>query len=90
LLVAFRLILNTKKIEKSSLGSPGLEEVNWLVPVRPNDILSCKVTVMSARLSKKKDYGIVKILIEIFNQEKKIVANLKAIWMLSIRSEYQD
>ena len=37
LLIAFTLILDTKKINKCSLGSPGLEDVKWLIPVRPND-----------------------------------------------------
>ena len=85
LLVAFTLILDTKKIQKCSLGSPGLEDVNWLVPVRPDDILACKVTVISSRESKSGDYGIVKILVEIFNQDDKLVANMKAIWMLRAR-----
>ena len=40
LLIAFTLILDTEKINKCSLGSPGLEDVKWLIPVRPNDTLS--------------------------------------------------
>ena len=85
LLVAFTLILDTKKIQECSLGSPGLEDVNWLIPVRPDNILTCKVTVVSNRKSKSGDYGIVKILVEIFNQDDNLVANMKAIWMLRVR-----
>ena len=85
LLIAFTLILDTEKINKCSLGSPGLEDVKWVIPVRPNDTLSCKVRVISARLSKSGGYGIVKILVEISNQAKELVASMKAIWMLKVR-----
>ncbi len=85
LLVAFTLILDTKKISECSLGSPGLEDVKWLIPVRPNDTLSCKVIVVSARLSKSGRYGIVKIFVEIFNQSNELVASMQAIWMLKLR-----
>ena len=86
LLIAFTLILDTKKIDKSSMGSPGLENVNWFIPVRPNDVLHCKIIVIYKRLSKSKKFGIVKILVEIFNQENEIVSNMKAIWMLKIKN----
>ncbi len=85
LLIAFALILDTKKISDSSLGSPGLEDVHWYLPVRPSNILTCKVTILSSRLSKKSPKGIVKILVEIFNQDKKLAADFKAIWMLRLR-----
>jgi acyl dehydratase len=85
LLIAFALILDTQKISKCSLGSPGLEGVHWFVPVRPDDILTCKVTVLSSRLSEKDPKGIVKILIEIYNQHEKLVADFKAVWILKVR-----
>ena len=85
LLVAFTLILDTRKIDKSSMGSPGLEDVNWFTPVRPDDVIGCKITVIYKRLSKSKKFGIVKILVEILNQENKLVSNMKAIWMLKVK-----
>ena len=85
LLIAFALILDTKKISDSSLGSPGLEDVHWYLPVLPSNILTCKVTILSSRLSKKSAKGIVKILVEIFNQDQKLAADFKAIWMLRLR-----
>ena len=85
LLVAFTLILDTRKIDKSSMGSPGLEDVNWFIPVRPDDVIGCKITVIYKRLSKSKKFGIVKILVEILNQENKLVSNMKAIWMLKVK-----
>ena len=85
LLIAFALILDTQKISKCSLGSPGLEDVHWFIPVRPNDVLTCKAVVLTSRLSKKGSKGIVKILIEIYNQDEWLAADFKAIWMLKVR-----
>ena len=82
---SFYLDIGYKKINECSLGSPGVEDVKWLIPVRPNDRLGCKVLVESTRLSKSRRYGIVKIFVQIFNQANEVVASMKAIWMLSVR-----
>ena len=36
----------------SSLASPGLDELRWLKPVRPGDVLSLRVTILEARRSR--------------------------------------
>jgi len=87
LLIAFSLVLSTGKFSESSLGSPGLEDVNWYIPVRPNDVLICKVTVVSSRLSKKSKKGVLKLLFEITNQDKIIASDFKAIWMVKVRPD---
>ena len=38
----------------ASLGSPGVEELRWLAPLRPGDTVSLEVEVLSARLSKSR------------------------------------
>ena len=45
LMIAHTLILDTEKITKCSMGSPGLDKVNWFKPVRPNDTIQCNATV---------------------------------------------
>lgn len=75
LLIASSLILDTEKIIKSSLVSSVLEDVCLYIPVRPEDILTCKLTVLSNRLSTSSAKGIVKILADIFKQEKKLAAD---------------
>ena len=32
----------------ASMGSPGVEELRWLKPVRPGDTLSARITVLDA------------------------------------------
>jgi acyl dehydratase len=44
----------------ASLGSPGVNEVRWLAPLRPKDDLTLDVDVMEARLSRSRpETGIV-------------------------------
>ena len=59
-----------------SLGSPGVDEGRWMVPVRPGDVLSCRYTVQEKRdLASRPDVGISKVLVELFNQKGETVAN---------------
>ena len=45
----------------ASLGSPGVDEVRWLSPLRPGDDLTLDVDVLEARASKTRpELGIVK------------------------------
>jgi acyl dehydratase len=67
-------------LDSASLGSPGVEELRWLKPVRPGDGLHARVTVVSTRASKSKpDRGIVETRIDAFNQREEHVATLRAV-----------
>jgi acyl dehydratase len=37
--LCFRMFIQSGIFRDSSIGSPGLDEVRWLAPVRPGDIL---------------------------------------------------
>ena len=64
----------------ASLASPGLDELRWLKPVRPGDMLSIRVTVLKATPSKSKpDRGAVTSGIEVLNQAGETVMTLKAV-----------
>jgi acyl dehydratase len=44
----------------ASLGSPGVNELRWLAPLRPGDDLTLEVDVAEARISKSRpETGIV-------------------------------
>ncbi len=60
LLVAFRLYIVAARCGGSSIGSPGIDRLRWLKPVRPGDTLSLRAEVLSARPSgSKPDRGFV-------------------------------
>ena len=70
----------------SSLASPGIDELRWLKPVRPGDVLSLRVTVTEARRSRSKpDQGVVRSLVEVLNQNGEVVMSLKPISLLRCR-----
>lgn len=65
-----RMICDAYLVNSSSLGSPGLDEINFLAPVRPGDTLSAQMTCLESRPSgSRPDIGIVKVLYEVFNQD---------------------
>jgi acyl dehydratase len=70
----------------AGLGSPGIDELRWKRPVRPGDTLSIRVTILEAkRSSSKPDRGLVRIQIEVLNQNKEIVMSLKAMTLFLCR-----
>ncbi|MGH7072488.1 MAG: MaoC family dehydratase [Acetobacteraceae bacterium] len=72
----------------SSLGSPGIDELRWLKPVRPGDTLSLRVTVEQARRSRSKpDRGMVWNRIEVLNQRDETVMTLKPMNLMRCRQQ---
>ena len=74
LLLCFRLFMQCGIFAKSSLGSPGIDELRWLSPVRPGDTLHCEVEVIEIRPSKsKQDRGIARLKYQAINQRGEAV-----------------
>ena len=64
----------------SSLGSPGVDELRWIKPVRPGDELSVRVSVLETRRSRSKpDRGIVRSLIEVLDRRGEEVMSMRAV-----------
>ncbi len=71
----------------ASLASPGIDELRWLKPVRPGDMLSVRVTVLKATPSRSKpDRGAVTSFIEVFNEAGEAVMTLRAVNMIARRT----
>lgn len=72
--------------DASSMGSPGIDELRWLKPVRPGDILSAQVTVLKSVASRSKpDRGAVTAHVEVFNQNAEKVLSLKIVSLIARR-----
>ena len=64
----------------ASLGSPGVDELRWIKPVRPGDVLRVRITVLDARVSQSKpDRGLVRSAIEVLNQDDMTVMTMKTL-----------
>src|SRR5258708_17249305 len=71
----------------SSMGAPGVEEVKWLLPIRPDDDLHLRVTVAAARVSKSRpEMGIVRFDFEVFNGSRARVMTLTTSLMMGRRN----
>jgi acyl dehydratase len=70
----------------SSLGSPGVDELRWILPVRPGDELALRVTVVESRLSRSKpDRGMVRTRVELVNGGGDVVLRLLAMNLILTR-----
>ena len=68
------------------LGSPGVDELRWILPVRPGDTLSLRVIIPQTKRSRSKpDRGIVHSLIEVLNQDRIVIMSMKAVNFLLCR-----
>jgi acyl dehydratase len=81
-----RLFADNFLSPESSIASPGLDELRWLQPVRPGDVLSLRVTILEARRSKSRpEQGIVHSLVEVLNQRGEAVMSLKPVSLIRVR-----
>ena len=72
----------------SSLGSPGINELQWLKPVRPGDRLKVRATILETKVSRSKpDRGLVCTLVEALNQQEEKVISFKALNFM-LRKEF--
>ncbi|MGI9148284.1 MAG: MaoC family dehydratase [Chloroflexota bacterium] len=63
-----------------SLGSPGVENLRWLKPVRPGDTLQGRFIVLEARPSRSRpEWGVVRSRGEMVNQHGELVMQLDAV-----------
>lgn len=68
LAVAFRVLWDTGSIA-GGLGSPGLDELRWLKPVRPGDTIRTRIEIIEKRPSTSKpDRGLLRVRHEVVNQ----------------------
>ncbi len=81
-----RLLVEQYLSPVSSLGSPGVDELRWVLPVRPGDELTMRATVHEARVSRSKpDRGLVRTRVELVNQSGAVVLSLLAMNLVRTR-----
>jgi acyl dehydratase len=70
----------------ASLASPGIDELRWLAPVRPGDVLRIRIRIIEARPSRAQpDRGIVRTFVEVLNQDGAAVMTLTPVNLLRRR-----
>ena len=86
--MAMRLTVDHYLSEVSSEGSPGIDELRWLQPVRPGDQLTVRITILDTRRSRSRpERGIVRSQIETMNQNGEVVMRLMTTIFIRCRNQ---
>jgi acyl dehydratase len=81
-----RLLYDGLLKDAASLGSPGVDELRWLRPVRPGDTLSARLTILESIPSRSKpDRGLIRSLTELRNQHGEVVLTVRGLSLLGRR-----
>ena len=68
--------------KSASMGAPGVEEVKWLKPVRPDDTLTARWNVLETRLSRSRPgMGLARMRVVLFNQRDEMVYDM-SYWQM--------
>jgi len=79
---AMRMCCDAYLLDAASVGSPGVENVRWVKPVRPGDTLKVRLEVLEARpLKSKPGVGLVKNRWQLFNQHGEEVMQMEGYGM---------
>ena len=80
--MVMRMMCDCYLNKSTSLGSPGVDNVRWLKPVRPGDTIRATRQVLETRASSSKpDIGIVKSRWDVHNQNGELVMTMEGIGM---------
>ena len=83
-----RMLVDAVMRDSNSIGSPGIDNLRWLKPVRPGDTLRGRFTVLDVKPSKSRpDWGIVRSRGEMVNQQDEVVMQVEAVNFFGRRPE---
>lgn len=72
----------------AGLGSPGVDNLRWLKPVHPGDVLSCRMTITAKRRSQTRPgTGIVFAQVQTLNQNDEVVQTMDTVGLVRCREE---
>jgi acyl dehydratase len=85
--LCFRMFIQMGLFRTTSMGSPGIDELRWLAPVRPGDTLRTEVEVGEVKPSRSKpDRGIARLHYRAINQRGETVTSFVVNHLLRTRA----
>lgn len=80
LALGFRVFIQLGLFSACGMGSPGLDELRWLRPVRPGDTIRSEVEVVEVRPSRSKpDRGMLVMAFKMCNQRDEEVLSMRTL-----------
>jgi len=81
-----RMITDGFLFDSTSMGSPGIEDVRWIRPLRPGTHIRIRSTIMDKRASNSRpDMGLVKFLFEVVDDADVVLTTLVTTIMFGRR-----
>jgi acyl dehydratase len=85
--VMMRLMVQNFISPKSSMGSPGVDQIRWLKPVKPGDRLRLRMHTTNAKKSSSKpDRGTIWFETSVLNQADEVVMTMQGLGMNRCKS----
>ena len=83
----FRMTYDGFITKTASLGSPGVEEMKWLKPVRPGTALTLRVTILDKRVSKSRpEMGLARLRCELLDGAGTALAEQTSTLLIALRN----
>lgn len=80
------IVENMQKNPQAGLGSPGIDELRWIKPVYPGDVLRCETEILEKRQSQSKpEMGSFKSRLTLFNQDDQRVMTMVNTGLIRVR-----
>jgi acyl dehydratase len=77
------VVANLKANNQAGLGSPGVDELRWLKPVYPGDVLRCETEVIEKRASQSRpEMGSFRSRMTVLNQDDVAVMTFTSIGLI--------
>jgi acyl dehydratase len=85
-----RMACDSFVLDSSSMGAPGIDEVNWLKPLRPGTHITLRTTVLETRVSNSRpEMGFVKVRMDVLGDERKPIMTLTTSMIMGRRDAPQ-
>ena len=82
------LVENFKAVQHAGLGSPGIDELRFVKPVYPEDVLRIESEVLEkARSRSKPEMGSYRTRLKLLNQDGVVVVSFVAIDLIRVRAD---
>lgn len=74
-----RMVCDSFMVNSSSVGSPGIESLKWMKPIRPGDTLKTIVEILETRpLNSKPHLGMILSRWSCYNQNNELTTTIEA------------
>jgi len=82
-----RMICDGFVLASASMGAPGVEEVQWLGPLRPGTQVRLRTTVLDTRSSKSRpEMGLTRIRYDLVDEADAVITTMTSTMMMGRRA----